>query len=320
MKHTHPHAMRIGLFFPLVYGEQFLIFSQPQFAAISYVTLKDKGVAAAPKVLINNALKNPLGLAVDAHSNMLYVSDIEVRKIYRYHLLINDGDIVTDGVQYVAASNVEARWVSVDELGYIFFTEESTQVVKKLAPFNPAYKDARTPKILFTADLSPAVSSPGGIVADARNIFWTNKAEGKSQGVVVHAENLYPPSTSVPKSIAKNINAAYGICMNQNHVFYTAHASSVYVVDKAGGKISTATDTLVAPRGCTWDGDATIFVADKTGNAIYSFPAGHAIAPKTDAKKLFDVEGPFDVAVMTPISAAQSITAYNLVFLRILFI
>lgn len=307
--------MRIALLFTLVYGEQFLIFSQPQLAAISFVTLNDHGVGTAPKVLINNALKNPLGLAVDTHANLLYVSDIEVRKIYRYHLIFSDGGIVTDGVQYVAASNVEARWVSVDELGYIFFTEESTQVVKKLAPFNPAIKDARTPKILFTADLSTDVSSPGGIVVDARNIFWTNKADGKNKGVVVHAENLYPPSTGVPNSIASNINAAYGICTNQNHVFFTAQASSVYVVDKKGGKISTATNTLVAPRGCTWDGDATIFVADKTGNAIYSFPAGHAIAPKTDAKKLFDAEGPFDVAVITGAAASTTVALLLLFFL-----
>lgn len=281
--------------------KRFLIISQPYIATISFVTVDDQGNSSAPKVLINNGLKNPLGIAVDAVHNLLYVSDIEVRKIYRYHLLFNHGGLVTTGGRFVAASDVEARWLSVDEVGNLFFTEEAAQAVKKVKPYDPAVANPVTPTIEFTSDSSDNVSSPGGIAVNLRDLFWTNKVMGKSKGVVVHVENVTPgllSSLATPKKIANNIDGAYGICVSPNHVFYTSQTSSVYVVDKVGGKVSIATSQLSSPRGCTWDGSATIFIADKSGNAIMSFPVSHSVAP-VEAIKFLEIEGPFDVAMIT---------------------
>ena len=39
-------------------------------------------------------------------------------------------------------------------------------------------------------------------------------------------------------------------------------------------------DRLLGPRGCSWDGDATVYIADKAAGALYSFPGNmHNLAP-----------------------------------------
>merc|ERR1719320_775168 len=100
------------------------------------------------------------------------------------------------------------------------------------------------------------VSSPGGITADMRYFYWTNKTDGKSKGVVVRAENVVAKAGPA-KVLAGTIDEAYGVCVNQNHVYFTAKTSTVYVVDKEG-------------------------------NAIMGFPAGHTIAP-VDTEKFVTV-------------------------------
>lgn len=93
----------------------FLIISQPHIATLSYVSINEQNVASAPKILINTGLTNPLGVALDANNNFLYVSDTGARNIFRYKLIVSNGALVTDEAQHIAAANVEARWISVDE-------------------------------------------------------------------------------------------------------------------------------------------------------------------------------------------------------------
>lgn len=174
-------------------------------------------------------------------------------------------------------------------------------------------KAIETAQTLFTADSSTSVSNPGGIAANMRYIFWTNKIAGTSKGVVIRVDNTAGSKRGVPKVLANNVDLAYGVCVNQNHVFFTGKSTNVYVVDQSGGPVGTATSSLVAPRGCTWDGDGTVYVADKQGNAVMSFPAGHTLAP-VNAEKLVDVEGPFDVVMFV----ASGATTKNVMMLILL--
>ena len=35
---------------------------------------------------------------------------------------------------------------------------------------------------------------------------------------------------------------------------------------EVGGAIATISEKMKGPRGCAWDGDGTVYVADETGN------------------------------------------------------
>jgi len=63
-----------------------------------------------------------------------------------------------------------------------------------------------------------------------------------------------------------------------------------------------ATSSLMEPRGCAFDGDGTVYVADKGGNAVYSLPANaNAYSLDTPLSKVASVQGAFGVAVYTQV-------------------
>ena len=114
--------------------------------------------------------------------------------------------------------------------------------------------------------------------------------------------------------IAKNSNKAYGVCLSQNNVFYTSSQSFMYGVKKSGGAIATVSDKLLGPRGCAWDGDGTVFVADKTAKAIYSFAGNmHVLAP-AQLTKAYEYDDAFGLAVIQAYSTAVAALVVCLLF------
>merc|ERR1719487_1973390 len=200
----------------------------------------------ATRPLIDSGLKSPQGLAVDQVRNKLYVADLDSRKIFMYTLEFSNGVLFTDGKQSVAAQNVEARWVAVDSVGNIFFTDERQNLIQKVGG-EMIEKGNPTPVTLYSGQSVAEVSAPGGIAVDNFHMFWSNKAVGTQVGSVVRGfEN--PPETNVAasvKAIAKNADKVYGVCLSQNNVFYTNMAQSIYGVKKTGGAIATVTDKML---------------------------------------------------------------------------
>merc|ERR1719387_1289141 len=92
------------------------------------------------------------------------------------------------------------------------------------------------------------------------------------------------------QSLSKNVDKVYGVCASPNLVFYTGGSRNDYA----------------APRGCVWDGDGTVFLADKGGDAVWSFPSSMHGLGLVQASKLFDVQDPYGVAVFRPSLALET--------------
>ena len=102
--------------------------------------------------------------------------------------------------------------------------------------------------------------------------------------------------------------------MSQNNVFYTNTQTFLYGVKKSGGAIATVSDKLLGPRGCAWDGDGTIYVADKTAKAIYSFAGNmHVLAP-AQLTKAYEYDDAFGLAVIQAYSTAATALLVGLLF------
>jgi len=258
------------------------------------------GSREGTKPLIDSGLKSPQGIAIDQKRQKLYVTDPDSRKIFSYSLVFNNGVLLTDGKQTVAAQNVEARWVAVDGVGSLFFTDERDNLIQKVSA-DKILRGDPTPTVLYSGISVSQVSAPGGIAVDNFHAFWTNKAVGTLVGSVVKGFET-PPETNVAasvKAIAKNAVKVYGVCLSMNNVFYTDSETYVYAVKKTGGAIAEVTSKLLQPRGCTWDGDGTVYIADKAGNAVYSFPGNmHTLTPMKLTKTV-DFEDAFGVAVIS---------------------
>jgi len=206
---------------------------------------------------------------------------------------------MTDEKQTVAAQNIEARWVAVDGVGNLFFSDETANVIQKV-PATNVLRGVPTPEVLYDGKTVSHVMEPGGVAVDNFRVFWTNKAMGPQAGSVV--EGKEDPADDAEAAdvhpISRNAQKVYGVCLSQNNVYYTDSQKFLYGVKKNGGAIATVSDKLLGPRGCAWDGDGTVFVADKSGNAVYSFPGNmHTLAP-AQLTKAVDIEDAYGLAVI----------------------
>jgi sugar lactone lactonase YvrE len=273
---------------------RYLIVSAPKLAKIEYFTLPD----TTPNPLIDTGLRSPQGLAEDRKRRVLYVADPDLRKVLSYELTVKEGTLLVEGQPTVAAQNVEARWVAVDGQGDLFFTDEAANVIMRVSSADVNAGNAH-PVVVYSGAQTPEVNRPGGVAVDNFNVFWSNKAVGTQVGSVVKGDE--EPQTAkkhVLAKIAENANKVYGVCLSQNNVFYTDTQKFLFGVKKSGGAIATVSDGLLGPRGCTWDGESTVFVADKAAGAIYSFPGNMPNLSPARLSKFASYDDAFGLAVV----------------------
>jgi DNA-binding beta-propeller fold protein YncE len=283
------------------YGElrKFLFVSSSDTHQVAYAPLALDKVGAEVKLrtLIDSGLTYPQGLAVDPWRRYLYVADPTLKMLVYYELTPRGEDRVYVGDQMVAAKGVEVRWVSVDSLGNVYFTEESTQRIMRVTAANlDAGKTA--PELVFEGSSSSMVSAPGGIAIDNYFAFWTNKLNPAQAGTV--ARSLHAPKSET-KGLA-NINAkCYGVCMAVNNVFFTEETKNVYGLHRNGGKAPVkVSSSFQEPRGCAFDGQNTIYVADKKKNAVYTIPGNMPTLRENLTETLVaNMQGAYGVAVFT---------------------
>jgi len=280
----------------------FLIMSAPRNSKISYVKLPDNGDFShlQPHTLIDTGLRHPQGIAVDQKRKWLYVADPDVLKIYAYRLKINGNTLATDGRQMVISRDAESRWVSVDGLGNVFFSDEPQNLIMRM-PMKKIFRGDTTPEIVYNGHQISQVSKPGGVAVDNFHVYWTNKHIGTMAGSLVKgAEN--PEIDGSPKDtisvMAQNSAKSYGVCLALGNVFFTDADRSVYGVKKSGGEIAEVSGQLKHPRGCVWDGDGTVYVADRGANAVYSFAGNMHHLSHVQLSKAFDFEDAFGLAVI----------------------
>lgn len=289
---------------------KFLIVSTPRDSKVSYIRLGRFGAkSSGVQTLIDEDLVHPQGVAVDQQRKKLFVADPDARKVFSYDL-IQTLDSLSVGPQTICVADNEVRWVTVDWVGNIYFTDEPRNQVLKISSAQALLGDAK-PQVLYAGTALPQVSMPGGIASDSFYTFWVNKQIGSEVGSVIRATeepDAVNPMASLSQ-VARNADKSYGICLALNNVFFTQPDSTISGVKKSGGGVVTVSDRLTNPRGCTWDGDGTVYVADRGANAVYSFASNMQDLSMAQLTKTADIQDAFGVAVFT--GASQRLHAFG---------
>lgn len=254
------------------------------------------------RTLIDFGITYPQGIAVDSYRGHLYVADPSLNKLVRYTLTSVNNALTARDMQTVA-DNVEVRAVAVDGVGNVFFSDEPKQQILKVTA-EMIQRGSTTAQVVYSSATTSAVSAPGGVAVDNYFVYWLNKAAGNEVGSVVRG--LQEPSSSVDSSVvslASNAVKCYGVCIALGNLFYSDEATKLYGVPRSSvgkyGEAVTISDYFQEPRGCAYDGQGTVYVADKTKNGVYTF-AGNMVDGLSDAKsvsKVADLQGAFGVAV-----------------------
>lgn len=280
----------------------FLVISAPRNSRISWVRLPEDGNSnkMKPMTLIDEGLHHPQGIAVDQKRKRLFVADPDVQKIYSYQLSIDGDTLSTYGPQMVVSRTAESRWVAVDGVGNLFFSDEPQNLILRV-PADKVLRGDPTPEVVYNGNMLTEVNQPGGVAVDNLHVYWTNKHFGMQAGSVIRASEFPESSIGGPaKSIsvlARNTVKSYGVCLALGNVYYTNSEKSVFGVKKTGGPVGEVTSKLTHPRGCSWDGDGTVYVADRAG-AVYSFAGNMHNIGVAEVSRVFEVEDAFGLSVL----------------------
>lgn len=295
---------------------RFLIVSTPRHAKIAYMRIehgrRTRGLVGM-QTLVSTGLAHPQGLAVDQKRGRLFVADPDSRQILSYPLTAS-GTTLTAGQPTVAVANTEARWVAVDSFGNIVFSDETRNQILKVRA-GKLGKDT-TPEVVHDGMTMVQVSAPGGVAADAFHAYWVNKQTGTQVGSLIqassrgqqtdqHAAPRKAKAAMLVQTLSSNTDKSYGVCLAPSSIYFTQPESTIYGVKKSGGAAKAISDKLRNPRGCAWDGDGTVYVADRGANAIYSFPGNMHELSTIELTKTIDFEDAFGVAVFSGAIAAH---------------
>lgn len=249
--------------------------------------------------LIGVGLTAPQGIAVDQMRKKLYVTDPADQKIFSYDIHDSSDAISCTGPTTVV-ENTEARWVAVDPVGNLYYTDEPQQQVMKI-PAHELENGGATPIMLYSSASLNQVSAPGGIAADSFYTYWANKHIGEQVGSIVRGTEM-PRDANLQADVqvlSANSDKSYGVCLALSNVFYTQPSNTIYGVSNIGGDAVTINDRLVNPRGCVWDGVGTVYVADRGANAIFSFAGNMQKLGPALLQKVVALDDAFSVAVFS---------------------
>lgn len=285
------------------FGEprKYIIVTAPTTSRIAYIKLPGKGRPLEPgdnfRTLVETNLIVPHGIAVDEYRKKLYVGDPGLNKLVAYDLK-HDGDGLKVGDRSVIADDIEVRWVTVDGVGNVFFSDEPRSRIMRVSA-DQIDKGNTTAEVLYDSIDTEKVSAPGGITTDNFFVYWVNKASGTQVGSLMRAPSsqYLANSSSKIQTFASNTMKSYGVCLAMNNLFYTDEVSNLYGMKRQGTGLATVSGYLQEPRGCAWDGDSTVYVADKATNALYQFPSNMIeVREGVRLKKAAEMQGIYALA------------------------
>jgi len=297
---------------------QYLLVSQPHLQKITYFKIPDDpygnktgGIGIdedSETELIVEGLQDPRGIAVDPKTNRLFVADEMQQKVVSFDLAVKDNKLIYLGDPVTVAQDVKPRWVAVDGVGNVFFTSGADNKIQRVMAERMELGDTRA-ELVYNGNTVYQVSRPSGLAIDNFNIYWANREQGIKMGSLAMGLEMPPenePWNSV-RTLSDNVLQSFGVCLSATNVFYTANARTVYGVKKVGGPVVKITDKLNQPRGCVWDTDGTIYIADRGNEGIYTFPASAPDLVSQRLKKFSSVAAPWGLAVVSfPKSSASS--------------
>jgi hypothetical protein len=301
---------------------RFLFISSSQTSEIKYITLPNLAAFVddesndkpedVEKTTLISGLSAPAGLAVwqGKDNAYLYVADVGQSKILAYELFSSiDLRSVTAGSATTVASDLSHVYgLALDGFGNLYFALDDGSI-GVLNAENGVVSSGATKTMIYTTSSSSKVSKPAALAADAFYVYWGNTDSGATTGSVVKAferdaEKLKTTYPDYPKALAKNSDKAMGVCLARTNVFYTGESQTLFGVSSDGGTPVEISHGFQSPRGCAYDGDNTLYVADSDGGAIYSLPGNFlALRAVNRLTKIATSTSPENVAIFSSSSA-----------------
>lgn len=117
-----------------------LLITSPMEMKVCYVQVSSfRAIGGAVQPLIDAGLMAPYGIAYDADSQAIFVTDVAARKIFHYKILIERVSgfaypykITVDGERKEIRSNVNSKWVSV-YAGELYYSDEDDRTINKIS-------------------------------------------------------------------------------------------------------------------------------------------------------------------------------------------
>ncbi|CAK0873288.1 unnamed protein product [Prorocentrum cordatum] len=258
----------------------------------------------------DEGLREPRALALHQQASgagTLYVADSQAAAIFSYRIWMNDIGISVGPQRRVLTSlSYSVGAMALDSLGNLFFSEEAWGRrhpharrlggregrqggggrVLRGGRLGEGPSRARRRQLLLggcCGGLWPKGDTSSGIVARAPE----RRAQGSNASVEVLAAN-----SDLYQEIAVNV------CLARDNLFFTGESEYLFAVKISGGMIANVSRAFSAPKGCAYDGESTLYVADAGSNAVYSLPANMAaLRPVRHTTKVVSVEGPDQIAI-----------------------
>jgi len=294
---------------------RYMLMSSPSQNMIFYTKLNNVEEEALSKAevaypLISSAI-TPRGVAYDQKRQILYVAESGTSAIVGY-IINHMGDGVLGAEMKVTVhNNAEATWLAADSKGNLFYSSPVSKELKmidaislqnKFYPPDPLenkdYKEEPIKPVTLYGYSAvppiPQVQTPHGLYVDDFHVYWINGNSG--EGVVVRG--LEYPSEEKESDI-KVVQTAggngYAVCGSPGGLYYTTNGN-VFLGSRNKDDATVISTTLLAPRGCEWDGDGMMWVADKSGK-IVRFSADMK-ATNIPREIVMHIEDPFDLTLI----------------------
>lgn len=165
---------------------------------------------------------------------------------------------------------------------------------------------------IYEAKLNKHVAKPAAIQAYGEELYWTNMEDGKNAGTVVRGQ--INPKVEVDKNnkplpfpadaLTTQSTAAVGLAKAGQYLFFVRKDEKEpdrFILSNMNLNATSMTvDTqksLVKPKALIYDGDSSIYVADETQGAVFSFPADRFMA-NVPLKPVVEVEGAYGLAIL----------------------
>jgi hypothetical protein len=256
----------------------------------------------------------PRGLALyqSPDFSTLYVSDfdseVDESHIYAYNITVSE---VTPGAVAVGAQRRVVRgvpgqvgFVAVDNFGNLFFSAAKAGQIEMVSKDNLTAGGTANSTVLYgPAGTPPQVKGPAGLAADNFYVYWANQEGDASSGTVVRAPERreamerFPPaplaaSSDLYEALAQNV------CLARDNLFFTGETKSLYVTKTGGGTLAEVSHSFEQPRGCAYDSESTLYVADELASGVFSLPANlRTLRAVKNKWKVVSVPEPDQIAV-----------------------
>lgn len=263
----------------------------------------------------NKGLVQPQGLALHQSNgySTLYVSDfdseVDESNIYSYSVSVSEVAVgaLTVGEQRRVIRSVPGQvgWLAVDSFGNLFFSASKAGQIEMVTKANLTDGGEVNSTVLYgPAGTPPQVKGPAGLAADNFYVYWANKDGDASSGTVVRAPERAEALESFPPAPLASSSDLYealaqNVCLARDNLFFTGETKSLFATKTGGGTMAEISHDFNAPRGCAYDLESSLYVADELESGVFSLPANMGtLRPVKSKWKVVSVPEPDQIAVM----------------------